>query len=89
MNESDELVELTTVGSTMEGQMLVELLMSGGIAAMLRDGSISGYGGISVNPSGGAGSLLVHRSHLADAQEFLRLYRVPLLEESDAADPSD
>lgn len=61
--------------------MLVDLLLSGGIAAMLRDGAVSGYGLITANPGGGAGTVLVPEHDLADAQDFLRKYRVPLLEE--------
>lgn len=87
MEHEGTLVELTTVGSAMEGQMLVDVLMSGGIAAMLRGGEISGYGLTMANPGGGAGTVLVKESDLPEAQEFLRKWRVPLLEEHQGADP--
>lgn len=86
MDKPDVLTELTTVSSALEGQMLVDLLLSGGIAAMLRDGALSGYGGITANPGGGAATVLVHAADLPDAQDFLRLWRVPLLEEDQAGD---
>jgi hypothetical protein len=84
MDTPDHLVELTSVATALEGKMLVDLLLSGGIAAMLRDGAVSGYGGISINPSGGAGSVMVYQRDLADAREFVQKWNVPLLKESDA-----
>jgi hypothetical protein len=81
---NDDLVTVTNVQTEIEGRILCDLLQSGGIAAMYHSLQAPGYGALSVSFTGSAGEVLVHRRDLAEAQRFVELWRVPLLEESDA-----
>jgi hypothetical protein len=85
MRDETHLVQLCTVMTEPEGQILCDLLNSGGIPAMLHSFQISGYGMFTASFGGGWGEVLVHAKNLAEARHTVELWQVPLLEESDAA----
>jgi hypothetical protein len=76
------LVHLCSVMNDIEGQIIRDLLESGGIAALYRSGGLGGYGMISANLTGGAGEVLVYPADLSEARRFLELWQKPLLEEA-------
>jgi hypothetical protein len=79
----DELVVLQIVLTEAEGQILCDLLNSGGINAILHGTQLSGYGMITSAIHGGAGEILVHAKDVEEARNFVRMWQTPLLEESD------
>jgi len=84
LQPGDELVVLQTVLTEVEGQILCDVLNSGGIDAMLHGAGLSGYGLITASAHGGAGEIMVHARDLEEARRFVKLWQAPLLEESDA-----
>ena len=82
----DKLVTVCTVMTEVEGQILRDLLESGGIEAMFHTNQLSGYGGINTSFGGSAGEVLVHAKDLDEARNFVKMWQTPLLEEYNAED---
>jgi hypothetical protein len=81
--DPEALVRLCTVTTEIEGQILTDLLNSGGIEAMFHSAGLSGYGLINAAGFGGAGEVLVRARHLDEARNFVKMWQTPLLDEAD------